>query len=104
MYNRTDRRVDVMLEQGLEQEAKNLFEKYGKIRSLEKTIGYQEFIDYFENSITFDECVEKIKQNTRRYAKRQLTWFRQNKEIYWLDIKDKEQTIKEAVQRIKDLL
>lgn len=104
LYNRTDKRVDIMLEQGLEQEAKNLFEKYGKIRSLEKTIGYQEFIDYFENSITFDECVEKIKQNTRRYAKRQLTWFRQNKDIYWLDIKDKEQIIQEAVQRIKDLL
>lgn len=87
LYDRTDKRVDIMLEQGLENEAKHLYEKYGKIQSLQKTIGYQEFIDYFENKITYTECVEKIKQNTRRYAKRQLTWFRKNEEINWLDIK-----------------
>lgn len=88
LYNRTDKRVDIMLEQGLENEAKNLYEKYGNIQSLQKTIGYQEFINYFENKITYAECVEKIKQNTRRYAKRQLTWFRKNEEINWMDIKD----------------
>lgn len=88
LYDRTDKRVDVMLEKGLEKEAHSLYEKYGKISSLMNTIGYQEFIEYFEGNITFDEAVNKIKQNTRRYAKRQLTWFRPNKEIEWLDIND----------------
>lgn len=86
LYNRTDRRVDLMIEKGLEQEARELFEKYGKIPSLLRTIGYQEFEEYFEGTLTYDEAVEKIKQNTRRYAKRQLTWFRRNSAIHWLDI------------------
>lgn len=86
LYNRTNKRVDIMLEQGLEEEAKRLFEKYGHIQSLEKTIGYQEFIEYFENKISKEEAIETIKQNTRRYAKRQLTWFRRNENIHWLDI------------------
>lgn len=85
LYDRTDKRVDIMLRQGLEAEAEQLFEKYGKIPSLMNTIGYQEFIEYFEGNSTFDETVEKIKQNTRRYAKRQLTWFRKNEQIEWLD-------------------
>ena len=87
LYDRTDKRVDIMLEQGLEKEAKVLFEKYGHIQSLEKTIGYQEFIEYFKGTKTREEVVEQIKQNTRRYAKRQLTWFRRNENIHWLDIK-----------------
>lgn len=86
LYDRTDRRVDLMIEKGLEQEARELFEKYGKIPSLLRTIGYQEFEEYFEGTLTYDGAVEKIKQNTRRYAKRQLTWFRRNSDIHWLDI------------------
>ena len=86
LYDRTDNRVDVMIDNGLENEAKQLFEKYGHIQSLEKTIGYQEFIKYFKNEITKQECIELIKQNTRRYAKRQLTWFRKNQKINWFDI------------------
>lgn len=86
LYSRTDKRVDIMLEQGLEAEARLLFEKYGYIQSLEKTIGYQEFIEYFDGKKTKDEAIEQIKQNTRRYAKRQLTWFRRNENIHWLDI------------------
>lgn len=102
LYDRTDKRVDVMLEKGLEKEAHSLYEKYGKISSLMNTIGYQEFIEYFDGNITFDEAVNKIKQNTRRYAKRQLTWFRQNKEIEWLDINDlplKDFSLKQILER-----
>ena len=88
LYDRIDKRVDIMLENGLEKEAENLYKKYGKISSLMNTIGYQEFIEYFDGNYTFEETVSKIKQNTRRYAKRQLTWFRQNQEINWLDMKD----------------
>ena len=86
LYDRTDRRVDIMLEQGLEREALGLLEKYGYIQSLQKTIGYQELIEYFDGAKTREEAIEQIKQNTRRYAKRQLTWFRRNKDIHWLDI------------------
>ncbi len=86
LYDKIDRRVDMMTEQGLEKEAKSLYEKYGKIPSLLNTIGYQEFIEYFDGNVSFDTAVEKIKQNTRRYAKRQLTWFRRNTQIHWLDI------------------
>lgn len=86
LYDRTDRRVDIMLEQGLEREARGLLEKYGYIQSLQKTIGYQELIEYFDGAKTREEAIEQIKQNTRRYAKRQLTWFRRNKDIHWLDI------------------
>ena len=103
LYDRTDKRVDVMLEKGLEKEAHSLYEKYGKISSLMNTIGYQEFIEYFDGNITFDEAVNKIKQNTRRYAKRQLTWFRPNKEIEWLDINDlplKDFSLKQILERL----
>ena len=89
LYDRIDRRVDIMLETGLEAEAGQLYEKYGRISSLMNTIGYQEFIEYFDGNISYDDAVSKIKQNTRRYAKRQLTWFRQNPEIRWLDIRNR---------------
>lgn len=100
LYDRTDKRVDIMIEQGLEDEAKNLFEKYGKIQSLEKTIGYQEFIDYFDGLKTREAVIEQIKQNTRRYAKRQLTWFRRNESVHWLDITNpKIRLIEECVEK-----
>lgn len=102
LYDRTDKRVDIMLEQGLEKEAKTLFEKYGKIASLMNTIGYQEFIEYFEGSLSYEEAVEKIKQNTRRYAKRQLTWFRKNSDIEWLEIKNK--TTSDIFEELKQRL
>lgn len=102
LYDRTDKRVDIMLEQDLEKEAKTLFEKYGKIASLMNTIGYQEFIEYFEGSLSYDEAVEKIKQNTRRYAKRQLTWFRKNSDIEWLEIKNK--TTSDIFEELKQRL
>lgn len=88
LYDRTDARVDLMIERGLEKEARKLFEKYGKIPSLMRTIGYQEFGDYFDGLITYEQAIENIKQNTRRYAKRQLTWFRKNENINWLDIEN----------------
>ena len=106
LYDRADKRVDIMLEQGLQNEAQNLYEKYGKINSLLKTIGYQEFIDYFDGLLTYEECVDKIKQNTRRYAKRQLTWFRRNEDINWLEIQNvsKEEQVKKSLLCLKDLL
>ena len=101
LYERTDKRVDLMIQKGLEKEAFNLYTKYGKIPSLMNTIGYQEFIEYFENKISYEEAVEKIKQNTRRYAKRQLTWFRKNQEIRWFDIQNR--TSQQILEDIKAL-
>ena len=83
LYNRIDKRTDMMIEKGLVDEAKCLYTKYGKIPSLMNTIGYQELIEHFEGKIDFDKAVSSIKQNTRRYAKRQLSWFRANEKINW---------------------
>ena len=95
LYSRINKRVDIMLELGLVEETKNvieiiakkmnktkeeILEKYDQITSLQ-AIGYREVISYLKNEITFDEMKEKIKQNTRRYAKRQITWFKKNEKI-----------------------
>lgn len=74
LYSRINNRVEEMLEEGLEDEVYNL--RHFKDLNTMNTVGYKEFIDYFENKISYDVAVEKIKQNTRNYAKRQITWFK----------------------------
>ncbi len=81
LYERINKRVDLMLENGLIEETKALLEKHGRIKNFVKTIGYAEILEYLDGIATLEESVEKIKQNTRRYAKRQLTWFRRNPEL-----------------------
>ena len=81
LYDRINRRVDRMLADGLEAEARALY-PYRELIAL-KTVGYREFFDYFDGRIGYDEAVELIKRNSRRYAKRQLTWFRRDSEIRW---------------------
>jgi len=81
LYDRINRRVDRMLADGLEAEARALY-PYRELNAL-KTVGYREFFDYFDGRIGYDEAVELIKRNSRRYAKRQLTWFRRDSEIRW---------------------
>ena len=78
LYDRINKRVGLMLEQGLVEETKFLLNKHGRIKNLVNTIGYQEIIRYLDNELDLNQAVELIKQNTRRYAKRQLTWFRRN--------------------------
>lgn len=85
LYERINRRVDIMIEKGLEKEVKKLLSKYTKFPTAMQGLGYKEVVQYFEGSLTRDEMIEKIKQESRRYAKRQLTWFRKNKETIWLD-------------------
>lgn len=82
LYARIDRRVDSMMEQGLLQEASRLRGKCGKTAS--QAIGYKELEAYFDGSCTLDEAVDRIKQETRRYAKRQMTWLRRDDRIRWL--------------------
>ena len=88
LYERINKRVDKMLEQGLIQEVKNLKEKYHCFPTAMQGLGYKEVVEYLEGKCTEEEMVQKIKQETRHYAKRQLTWFRKNKETIWLKAED----------------
>lgn len=83
LYDKINLRVDMMVENGLVNEAKEVYEK-GKMRTSANAIGFKELIPYFENKSDLDSCIKKIKQETRRYAKRQLTWFRKNAKIQWI--------------------
>ena len=83
LYERINKRVDLMIEKGLIEETKHLLKKHGRIKNLICTIGYQEMTAYLDGAITLEEAKDKLKQNTRNYAKRQLTWFRKNEKIKW---------------------
>ena len=85
LYERINKRVDIMIEQGLVDEVKYIYNKYKKFPTAMQGLGYKEVIWYLENKITYDEMIELIKKETRRYAKRQLTWFRKTENIVWLD-------------------
>ena len=82
LYERINRRVEIMIAQGLEEEVKNLI-PYKDAYAL-NTIGYKELFPYLEGEISLEEAVELIKRNSRRYAKRQITWFGNDKEISWI--------------------
>lgn len=81
LYSRINKRVDLMLEEGLLEEAKNVYPF--KHHPALKTVGYQELFSFFDKEINFDEAVELIKRNSRRYAKRQITWFKKTPDIKW---------------------
>lgn len=85
LYERIEKRVDSMIEQGLIEEVKQILEKYHTFPTAMQGLGYKEVVEYLEGFCTKEEMIEKIKKETRHYAKRQLTWFRKNKEIIWLD-------------------
>ena len=78
LYNRINLRVDLMIEKGLIDETKFLLKKHGRIKNFTCTIGYQEILAYLDKECSLEEAVEKLKQHSRNYAKRQLTWFRKN--------------------------
>lgn len=81
IYNRINSRVDNMFEAGIVEETKNLLKKHGRIKNIVDTIGYKEVIQYLDNEISIERAKELLKQHTRNYAKRQLTWFRKNKAL-----------------------
>ena len=84
LYERINRRVDIMVMKGLIKEAEKLY-PYREQNALQ-TVGYRELFQYFDNSSDLDFALSEIKKNTRRFAKRQLTWFRKNKNIKWFDM------------------
>lgn len=85
LYDRINKRVDIMIKSGLIAEVKKILEKYHKFPTAMQGLGYKEVVEFLEGKITEEEMVEKIKMETRRYAKRQLTWFRKNKQTIWLN-------------------
>jgi len=86
LYERINNRVDAMIDAGLIDEIRSLFDRgYDRTLTAFDTVGYKEWFDYIEGGAAFHECIEEMKQNTRRYAKRQMTWFRGRKEIHWFD-------------------
>lgn len=86
LYNRINRRVDMMIDQGLIEEVKNLYDHH--IRNVQsiQAIGYKELYEYFDGKVSLEEAIETLKQNSRRYAKRQLTWFRNKLNVTWFDM------------------
>ena len=89
LYERINKRVDLMIEQGLINEVKEILKKYNNFPTAMQGLGYKEVVDYLNGVLTKEEMIEKIKMETRRYAKRQLTWFRKNKQTIWLNAEDK---------------
>lgn len=88
LYDRINRRVDIMVKKGLVEEARELYLESGKMKTASNAIGYKELIPYFEKTQSLEGCIDKIKQETRHYAKRQLTWFRRNEKINWFMLDD----------------
>ncbi|MGN1310962.1 MAG: tRNA (adenosine(37)-N6)-dimethylallyltransferase MiaA [Clostridia bacterium] len=88
LYERINKRVDLMIKEGLIEEVKDILKKYKTFPTAMQGLGYKEVVEYLENKITKEEMIEKIKLETRHYAKRQLTWFRKNKQTIWLNGED----------------
>ena len=91
LYNRINLRVDLMIENGLIEEVKSILKKYETFPTAMQGLGYKEVVQYLNGELTKEEMIEKIKQETRRYAKRQMTWFRKNKQTIWIDAENDRQ-------------
>ena len=98
MYNRINQRVDLMFETGLIDEVKRLLPH--KERNALQTVGYRELFDYFEGKCTLEFTKEQIKQNTRRFAKRQMTWFKRTENAVWFDFETKIDTIINDIDKL----
>ncbi|NEW78890.1 MAG: tRNA (adenosine(37)-N6)-dimethylallyltransferase MiaA [Gelidibacter sp.] len=99
MYNRINQRVDLMLQEGLLEEAKKLY-LHKELNALQ-TVGYRELFDYFDGKYTLEFAVEEIKKNTRRFAKRQVTWNKKDETIHWFDF---EANPSEIIKKIETLI
>ncbi len=105
LYDRINKRVDIMLENGLVEEARETYNP-NLSTTAAVAIGHKELIPFLEGNAELDECIDILKMQTRRYAKRQLTWFNRDKEIHWLniDVYNNEALVKESVDLIKKVL
>ncbi|MES2410497.1 MAG: tRNA (adenosine(37)-N6)-dimethylallyltransferase MiaA [Bacteroidota bacterium] len=91
MYDRINQRVDMMIDEGLVKEAESLFRN--KHLNALQTVGYRELFDYFDGKISLESAIEEIKKNTRRFSKRQLTWFKRTENAKWFDFKAERKAI-----------
>jgi tRNA dimethylallyltransferase len=101
IYDRINQRVDIMMNEGLLAEAENLF-PHKDLNALQ-TVGYRELFSYFEGEISLEFAIEEIKKNTRRFAKRQLTWFKRNEETRWFDYLTDRKKIIDYIKEIQNL-
>lgn len=103
LYDRINKRVDVMVKDGLLEEAKKIYDSNIRTKAIMTPIGYKELFPYFENKKSLEECLELIKQNSRKYAKRQYTWFNNQMDVVWfnVDFDNFNNTIKEVYKYIK---
>jgi len=103
LYERINKRVDIMLERGLLAEAEESYKK-SSAKGGFQAIGHKELYPYFEGAVSLEEAVERLKMQTRRYAKRQLTWFRRDERINWIYADQTENPIEDAVGIINDFV
>jgi tRNA dimethylallyltransferase len=97
MYDRINGRVDLMMQEGLLEEAKKLY--LNRHLNALQTVGYRELFDYFDDKTSLDFAIEQIKKNTRRFAKRQLTWFKRTENVKWFDYEEAISTITKSVEK-----
>ncbi|WP_028505612.1 tRNA (adenosine(37)-N6)-dimethylallyltransferase MiaA [Ruminococcus sp. FC2018] len=102
LYDRINKRVDVMVDNGLVDECRAVYEQ-GGLKTACQAIGFKELIPYFNGDLTVDECIDKIKLETRHYAKRQLTWFRNLSGIQWVYI-DKFDSFEKIIKNIENIV
>ena len=105
LYDRINKRVDVMVKDGLLEEAKKIYDSNIRTKAVMTPIGYKELFPYFENKKSLEECLDLIKQNSRKYAKRQYTWFNNQMDVVWfnVDFDNFNNTIKEVYNYITSL-
>lgn len=96
LYERINKRVDIMIEKGLIQEVEKLLKKYKEFPTAMQGLGYKEVVEYLQGITSKEEMIEKIKMETRRYAKRQITWFKKNKQTIWIESKDLQRILDET--------
>lgn len=103
LYQRINDRVDDMVKQGLLKEAKKIYDSNIRSKAVMTPIGYKELFPYFEGNDTLEHCLDKIKQNSRKYAKRQYTWFRNQMKVTWFDVnfQNFQETVEEVYQYLK---
>lgn len=103
LYDRINKRVDVMINNGLIEEAQKIYDTGIRSKAVMTPIGYKELFEYFDNNISLDEAIELIKQRSRRYAKRQYTWFNNQMSVNWfnVDFNNFDNTVEEVIDFIK---
>lgn len=104
LYDRINKRVDIMMQDGLLDEVKSFYDKKIYSKSIMTGIGYKELYDYFDNKISLEDAIDLIKQRSRKYAKRQYTWFNNQMDVKWFDVdfNDFNNTVNDVINYLED--